>query len=871
MRKLIILMIVCCVQQLFVAAQDFSENFSDGNFTADPVWGGNTASFIVNPGLALQLNGNCTSGGADYLSTAFNSFDSVSWSFTVNCTFDPSTSNYAKVYLQSNVADLSGDVNGYYVRIGGESGALDAVEIFRQEGATSTLVLRGIDGNAAIAPNLGIKVVRTNAAVWKLYVDNTGGTSYTFEASATDDIINGGAYIGVVCTYTSTRCTAFYFDDFNAGPLYADNDPPFVETVLVTSPESLEIIFNESVKTASAENVSNYFVDAGVGNPVNAVQDISDPAKVFLTFADEFPQDIILTLSIDNVEDNAGNAMSLQTQQFSYTTTSAFDIVINEILADPTPAVALPEAEYIELYNNTAFAVDLTDWFLTDATGSSDAFPFFILPADSFVVITDDANVSLFSDYGLVLGVNNFPSLNNDGDDLTIYNNSGVAIHTVNYDLSWYQNAIKDDGGYSLEMIDPANPCQGADNWMASNAASGGTPAKINSVFASNPDNVAPQILNVYPKSADSIVVEFDEFVIGSSIDATAFTIDNGIGNPAEILLNGSIVNTVTLVIAPGIADGILYTITVSGISDCSGNSIMLGNTFAFGIPEEILPGDILINEVLFNPVTSGFDYVELYNNTNKILDLSDLYIIEINIDDTSIISEFASVSDAGKLFLPKSFALLTEDANNVAQQYSRNDISNFIEVNGMPNYPDDAGIVSIQTKNFVETDRLQYTDDWQFALLEDDNGVALERLSFSAPTQLADNWHSAAELVGFGTPGYQNSNYNAAVIADNLLGLEYSVFSPDGDGYQDLLIITYQTEQEGFVANITIFDDAGRKVDYLVNNETLAREGFITWDGVYDDGRRAPMGIYFIYAEFFNLDGVVTKQRKKFTLIRKT
>ena len=56
----------------------------------------------------------------------------------------------------------------------------------------------------------------------------------------------------------------------------------------------------------------------------------------------------------------------------------------------------------------------------------------------------------------------------------------------------------------------------------------------------------------------------------------------------------------------------------------------------------------------------------------------------------------------------------------------------------------------------------------------------------------------------------------------------------------------------------------------HTINNETLARKGFVTWDGVYDDGRRAPMGIYFLYAEFFNLDGIVTKQRKKFTLIRK-
>ncbi|MFZ1825089.1 MAG: gliding motility-associated C-terminal domain-containing protein, partial [Chitinophagales bacterium] len=425
-------------------------------------------------------------------------------------------------------------------------------------------------------------------------------------------------------------------------------------------------------------------------------------------------------------------------------------------------------------------------------------------------------------------------------------------------------------GGYSLEMIDVFNPCQGINNWIASNDLSGGTPGKKNSVAALNPDNVSPMLLSVYPQSNDTIIVYFDEEILSSTLSTTVFTIDNGIGNPIAIIVEGSIINSVTLLLSTPISSSILYTLTVSDISDCSGNIIMLGNTIQFGISEETFPGDIVINEVLFNPATGGYDYVELYNNSKKILDLSDLYIIELNMDDTSMISEFANVSVSGRLFFPGTYVLLTEDISNVAQQYNRNDISNFIAITGMPNYPDDAGVVLIQTKTFVNIDRLEYSDEWQFELLEDDDGVALERVSFSSPTQDANNWHSAAELIGYGTPGYQNSNYNAAVIADNLLHIEYSVFSPDGDGYQDLLMITYQTQAEGFVANIRIFDDAGRPLATILNNETLARKGFVTWDGVYDDGRRAPMGIYFLYAEFFNLDGIVTKQRKKFTLIRK-
>lgn len=870
MRHYSILIVLIITALPNVWAQDFLDNFSDGNFNTEPEWTGNTESFIVNGSFELQLNGDCGAGGTHYLGVPFSTLDSVTWEFNVRCTFDPSTSNYARVYLQSDVADVSGDVNGYYVRIGGESGALDAVEIYRQEGATKTLILRGTDGLAAISPNLGIKVVRTGGAEWNLYVDATGGTDYVFEGSATDNTMNGGSYMGVVCTYTSTRCTSFYFDDFIAGPLYADTDAPLIQQVNLIEPETIEIIFNETVEQTSAENVLHYTVDGGVGNPIDAtVSDFND-ASVQLVFSSDFPQDVWLHLTISSISDLAGNILLSETVAFTYNVIEEFDVLINEIMADPNPVVSLPDAEYLELFNTTPFPVNIVDWFIADATGISDPFPAAIIPADSFILLTSDANVSLFSSDIPVVGVDGFPSLNNEGDKITLFNNTGVALHTVEYTSDWYQNPMKADGGYALEMIDAQNPCAGENNWAASNDLSGGTPGRKNSIADINPDNTPPMILNAFPIGIDTIVVQFDEPVLSASLELTSFEIDNGIGTPAEIILSGGIVKSVTLVLNISLSSNIVYTLTANGITDCSANGIMLGNTFQFGIPENAEPEDILINEVLFNPSTGGYDFVELYNNSNKLIDLASLYIVELSIDEPDVVLEFASIAETGRLFFPQSYIVLTANVAFVAEAYNRTDVSNFIEVISMPNYPDDEGIVLIQTKSFVDIDKLQFTDDWHFALLEDENGVSLERITFDGATQNAESWHSAAALLGYGTPGYQNSNYSSLVIADNLLDVEYSVFSPDGDGYQDLLIITYQTEQEGFVASIKIFDDAGRLIHTLINNETMAREGFITWDGVRSNGAKAPMGIYFLYAEFFNLDGVTQKQRKKFTLIRK-
>ena len=171
-----------------------------------------------------------------------------------------------------------------------------------------------------------------------------------------------------------------------------------------------------------------------------------------------------------------------------------YDVVIDEIMADPTPQIGLPSNEWIELKNVSANPVNLQNWRIGDAAGQSGSMPGFVLQPDSFVIVCTGSAVAAMQAYGRVIAVTSFPSLDNEGDQLYLKSNSGLTIHAVSYSFSWYQNAVKSDGGWTLEMIDTKNPCAGISNWKASTDTRGGSPGIKNSVDAVNNDLSGPSV-----------------------------------------------------------------------------------------------------------------------------------------------------------------------------------------------------------------------------------------------------------------------------------------------------------------------------------------------------------------------------------------
>jgi hypothetical protein len=531
-----------------------------------------------------------------------------------------------------------------------------------------------------------------------------------------------------------------------------------------------------------------------------------------------------------------------------------YDVVIDEIMADPAPQISLPSNEWIELKNVSANPINLQNWRIGDVTGQTGPMPNFILQPDSFVIVCTASAVTAMQAYGRVISVTSFPSLANDGDQLYLKNNTGLTIHAVSYSLSWYQNAVKSDGGWTLEMIDTKNPCSGISNWKASRDARGGSPGIKNSVDAVNNDQSVPSIKNAYAIDNLNIVIVFDEPIDSLKGATTAnYSIDGALSFQSATCLS-PLFDKVQLRLTTPMQANIVYNITVKNVTDCKNNIIGTRNKAKIGMPVDASAMEIVINEILFNPKSGASDYIEFYNRSNKIIDANKLYIANRN--SSGAISSAKLISPIPYYIFPGDYIVATEDAVNLPLNYMVQNPDAVFVVSPMPSFPDDKGDVILLNLQGAVVDEVKYLDDWQFALLANPEGVSLERIDPDGASQEATNWHSAASTAGYGTPTYKNSQYKLLQSINASIEVTPKVFSPDNDGRDDIATIQYKTTEPGYVANITIYDANGRPVRNLIKNGTLGLQGNWIWDGLDDKKLKLPIGTYIILTEIFNLNG---------------
>ncbi len=1107
------------------AKAQLGDDFSDGNFSMNPTWLGDDSLFFINSNFQLQSKGSAGSS-KDICLTSSSTKKSGEWSCLVRFALSPSTQNFCRFYICSDQPNLKGPLNGYYVQLGGSTGNTDSICLYKQSGLNRTRLIAGRAATVAKSNNqVQVKVNCDTSGNWQLFSDTSAQGNYVLEGTAFDYPQQATLYTGFWVRFTSGNISNYYFDDVNAGEILYDTIPPELSGFKIMGSSKLALTFSEKTEDLSTQNSSNYLLD----NHLNPSQIFSTPnsKEIEIQFADSFISGSTHILKINKVQDLSGNTIRDTLIHFTYYLPVKGDLLITEIMPDPEPSQGLPNAEFIELYNACSFPVFLNGFKISDP-GSSITLPNYMLEPNHYLILCEKTNEPLFKPFGETLGLPSLPSLNNSGDYLKITNSQNEIWQEINYDLSWYQNASKQNGGWTLEMTNPRRLCTGKANWQASANSLGGTPGATNSHWQTSIDTLAPVLLSVLPKSATEINLTFDE-IIDSSLSSNTFQfelspkietknifIQTNTDKEIQVLLNESLQHKTTyeinitkasdcfhntknqnasftfydamppkqnqvlideilfspsqatqmpdaefielintsnysvnlknyslsdgsntaffpeLILYPdsflivttiansslfvpfGKAIGLSnfpslnttdqltirnengfiihqikyqenwisnalkkqtggwtlemkdtknpcgtssnwdvcinlsggtpgkknslnqlnrdntppkllhvypsdnrflqcffseaidslslsnsnkshlypgtpiksyhyyqgqlnqiafefetpfdsstrYQFTIDSIQDCAGSGMDESMNADFGILHQPDSNNIIINEILFNPNLNGFDFIELYNRSEKYLDLNSLLCGRFNAQNQI---EEGIHFGASRMIAPKDFIVITQDANSLMSFYSVPFPEKIIE-SPLPAMNDDKGSILLCDSAGNIMDQLTYSEKMHFPLLNNTEGVSLERIDPFQPAANTNNWTSASTNCGYASPTYRNSQFTSGGSA-GVFSIDPEVFSPDGDGYKDLITFGYDLGENSHVGKIEIYNSSGNLEKQVCRNYSLGSSGKINWNGINDEGKKAAVGIYIVNFEYFNLEGKVNQVQKTFVL----
>ncbi|MDI6832685.1 MAG: lamin tail domain-containing protein [Bacteroidales bacterium] len=303
-----------------------------------------------------------------------------------------------------------------------------------------------------------------------------------------------------------------------------DTIPPTPLNAWATSYSTVKISFDEPVNN-SAENINNYS-----GLDISSAIRNANHDTVTLTLATPLQNAVHYTLSITNIADEAGNINSNIYDFDIFIDLSAPSIVITEIMYNP-PESGTDSLEFIELYNNDTYTVNMNEYTLTYGTNTF-TFPDGITIApNAFLIIAPNAT-AVNNFYGVTAIQGSTGGIPNTGTTIVFKTPYGVVVDTLTFGSGAPWPTEANGQGPSLTLCDPNSDNTDPANWSISdnefNIVNGYmVKADPNSlcIIDNNITNFNKEIVNIYPNPAS------DKVFINTNKDINSIVIYDILGN----------------------------------------------------------------------------------------------------------------------------------------------------------------------------------------------------------------------------------------------------------------------------------------------------------------------------------------------------
>jgi len=694
------------------------------------------------------------------------------------------------------------------------------------------------------APLISLEVGRDRSV--SIYFARDPGSAISLIGTGQLNSVPAGRQLVFRFRYSSAQDRKLWIDDLVlSGTFIKDTLPPVIDSVEVVDGVQVIFYFSEPIKQTGC-SAFRLERPGGVWQQPVACR-MEGEGQVWIEFAEELPNRESVRIGVADVCDPDGNCLSDTTLTLRRCEAVWGDLVFNEVLADPAPQVRLPDLEFLELYNRSGEQFDLSGWQLA-VNGR-----IYLLDEDN----TEPGLRIAPGGYLLVTGMN----LPNEGGELVLLTENGILVHAAAYAIPWQGPEWKKEGGWSLESPDPERICGISSLWGYSEDASGGTPARINSLDARLEDTKPPELLFTgfrYNQAVFSIY--FSEPVRSGTWMPSHFPISPGSIFPEWVEPSFPLSDRIDLGLPEGLSVEGTFRVGIPYLVDCSGNMARARNAHG-GFPRPPVYGNVVVSEVMFAPEEGAPEYIELCHTGHFYCDLKDLAVSVTKEGEES--QHLVPVSSFSRLMAPGSFLVLTKHADQLMDAYNLDLSGKWVEMKPWKALENEGGIITLTDRSGQVVDRVPFGNRMHMELLGDTRGISLERIDLLQPGDHEDNWHSAASIAGYATPGEPNSQRADGVPRDEILEVSPKVFSPDNDGREDLLEVTITPQGHGWVVHLMITDLEGRKIRTLANNDLAGATSVYRWDGESDHHQMVPEGIYLLHAwGYHNGSGKKWKQR---------
>jgi len=529
--------------------------------------------------------------------------------------------------------------------------------------------------------------------------------------------------------------------------------------------------------------------------------------------------------------------------------------------------------EFIEIFNLSYHDfIPVSGWRFSDSSGTDQIVSISgeaVIPPRCFAVILDKSYFEnsltyqdVLPDTVLILTISdnafgNSGLSNTEGEYLTISDSNGKV-------LTAYRYTPGNPPGYSDEKVN-LDEENSPDNWKNS-ACEGGTPGWQNSVSPPRIDygfDSRSLILPALIIEGQSQMISLKIFNYGSENSKLPLELEvfadldrNGIYQDTDRQIVSQRLDATEQVFdfvwpdpPPGRYD--LTAILRQEEDERSQN-----NRITVEVDVYTETAALRINEINFLSDDQEPEWIELINTGTTPVFLNGWSLMDAR--DTILIDTAAVIE--GNAYLVLSEADLPEKYNLSADR--------LLLIKNLPTLNDQGDFLQISSPAGMTVEEVSYEIDW----LEGESWrrVSLERINPALNSTRRENWGPCLDAAG-GTPGRRNSLFVTKDPGTMEITAAPNPFSPDGDGTDDVTMISGRLASSSARIKVQIFDLMGRLIRTLEENRFSANNFSLIWDG--KDENRAPVriGIYIIYLQMLNdRQGILREMKTTVVLARK-